>query len=556
MRLRRLAWNTPSGAMLWELGSRHKWPFTAQAAGLLIGFMLALGSPRFSPGDRELFVVLVYQAGAFAVLQTLACFCHMEVDARRLQGGIPGHLFLKPVTTLRLVGVPMVCGGVLVVAVFLAWYGLVWRYAGFPAAQVPWIGLLLFSFTWCVQAVVWSSANLSWVAQIALVMLTAGLHVLVGLTPKLPLGIPVGGRLAMVTALLVGGFRLALVGVQRIRQGSWEGEGHAGPAGNSARGKVKRFRSAFWAQFWLEWQRQGRKLPLFTGLGMGCFILLDIAVGLVTHQSPDGVATFGESFTLLILNYALLTPYVCSLVMGSMLAQFDLSQPANEMPVFIAIRPLTNGGFVLAKLAMAAASSLVTWLVMAGTIAAWLMARWHATLVPQVGDLIRSEPAVLVMWLASFLLAVLLTWRNLVSGIWLGLSARPALIAGYDYLRAPFYLALFGLFIKAKDDAVFRALLFSWLPWAFGAALALKLLASGAAFHWGLRQKTITPGAIGWIAGGWLLCGGFVAALTWRVCAEVHLPGVWVGIALAGFWLLPLAQLAIAPMSLTWNRHR
>lgn len=542
--------------MLWELGSRNKWLFAAQAAGLLIFYLLALGLPRFSPGDRELFLVLGYQAGAFAVLQTLACFCHMEIDARRLQGGIPGHLFLKPVTTLRLVGLPMVYGGVAVVAVFLAWYGLVWRHAGFPAAQVPWVGLMLFSFTWSVQAVVWSSANLPWVAQIALVMLTAGLHVLVGLTAKVPAWIPAGGRLALVATLLVCGFRLALAGVQRIRQGSWEGAGQAGPAGNSGRGKFKRFRSAFWAQFWLEWQRQGRKLPLFTGLGMGCFMLLDVAVGLVTHQSSEGAATFGDSFTLLILNYALLTPYICSLIMGSMLAQFDLSQPANEMPIFIAIRPLTNGGFVLAKLAMAAVSSLVTWLVVAGMIAVWLLARWHATLIPQVGNLIRYEPGVLMLWLASFLLAVLLTWRNLVSGIWLGLSARPALIAGYDYLRAPFYLVLFGLFIKAKDDPTLRALLFDWLPWVGVAALALKLLVSGAAFRWGLRRKAITPGAIGWITGGWLLGGWYIAMLAWRVCAEVHQPGMWVGIALAGFYLLPLAQLAIAPMALTWNRHR
>ena len=49
-----------------------------------------------------------------------------------------------------------------------------------------------------------------------------------------------------------------------------------------------------------------------------------------------------------------------------------------------------------------------------------------------------------------------------------------------------------------------------------------------------------------------------LAALIVRdlVCLALNRQDIWVWIALAGFLTLPLADLALAPLALAWNRHR
>jgi hypothetical protein len=41
-----------------------------------------------------------------------------------------------------------------------------------------------------------------------------------------------------------------------------------------------------------------------------------------------------------------------------------------------------------------------------------------------------------------------------------------------------------------------------------------------------------------------------------QVCNTINQPGLRIWIALGGFLILPLADLAIAPLALAWNRHR
>ncbi len=87
-------------------------------------------------------------------------------------------------------------------------------------------------------------------------------------------------------------------------------------------------------------------------------------------------------------------------------------------------------------------------------------------------------------------------------------------------------------------------------------SLVAKLAVSIAAFVWGLRRNAITAGAIGWIIGGWSVCGLLVAGCAGHVCNTINQPDLWIWIALGGFLVLPLANLAIAPLALAWNRHR
>jgi FtsH-binding integral membrane protein len=102
----------------------------------------------------------------------------------------------------------------------------------------------------------------------------------------------------------------------------------------------------------------------------------------------------------------------------------------------------------------------------------------------------------------------------------------------------------------------FRETLLHWLTGILIACVAAKIAISTAAFAWGLRRNAITARAVGWIAGGWLVCGLFVAGFAGHVCSAINQPDLWIWIALGGFLILPLADLAIAPLALAWNRHR
>jgi hypothetical protein len=553
-----LAWRTPTGAMLWEFWGRHKILFISQGGALLLSCVLAQWVEAFSRNQRDIFIPCAYQAGIFALLQTLTCFCYMEIDTRRQQGGIPGHLLLKPVSTIRLVAVPMFCGSAVVLAVFLAWVGLVWRHIGFPTEQLPWLCAVVISFTWSIQAAAWGFANWPWAIQATLVLLAAGINVFVGLIPALPVSIHVGWRLIMLAALLAGSFSLGWVGVRRVRQGAWEnGRGLAVPVGHSAATKPKRFRSAFRAQFWLEWRRQGWSLPFFTAIGQVFAVLAQFVIESAFRKTAGVAMTVEPTEIPVLLSYLILTPLVCSLALGSLIANFDLSQPANELPVFVAVRPVTNGGFVLAKLAMTALSSAATWLVTLGMLFLWLVLCADATLHAQIGQAIRSKPlSIALLLLGSWMTFVLLTWRNLLAGLWLGLTGRPKFATGYNLVRFAVYLGLFILGKQAWDDADSRATSIHWLPWLLVTGLLTKLLFSTAVFLWSLRRKAITAGAVNWIVGSWIGCGLFVAVVVRRVCLDLHQPEAWLWAALAGFFLLPLAEIALAPVALIWNRHR
>jgi hypothetical protein len=148
------------------------------------------------------------------------------------------------------------------------------------------------------------------------------------------------------------------------------------------------------------------------------------------------------------------------------------------------------------------------------------------------------------------------TWRNLVSGLSLGLSGQTTFATGFNWLRFAFYLSVFVLGKQAWERPESRTALLDWLPWILGSALLLKLTFSVAAFRWSLRHKAVTLSVIAWIVAGWLGGGLFLAVAAGRACADLHQRQAWPWAILSGLLLLPLAELALAPAALTWNRHR
>ena len=154
------------------------------------------------------------------------------------------------------------------------------------------------------------------------------------------------------------------------------------------------------------------------------------------------------------------------------------------------------------------------------------------------------------------LLLIVWTWKNLVAGIGAILTGHAGIGVVSVYWRMIFLVGLFPLVGTARTNINFREALLPWLTTILIACLAAKIAVAIAAFIWGLRRNAITARVIGWIVGGWLVCGLFVAGYAGHVCQTIHQPGLRIWVALGGFLILPLADLAIAPLALAWNRHR
>jgi hypothetical protein len=154
------------------------------------------------------------------------------------------------------------------------------------------------------------------------------------------------------------------------------------------------------------------------------------------------------------------------------------------------------------------------------------------------------------------LLLFIWTWTNLVAGIGAGLTGRSWVGVASSIWRLFLLEGLGALAWAAWTNVNFRAALLPWLPGILIVSLAAKIAVSTTAFVLGLRRNAITARAVGWIVGGWLVCGLFVAGYAGHVCHTINRPDLWIWTALGGFLILPLADLAIAPLALAWNRHR
>jgi hypothetical protein len=416
-----------------------------------------------------------------------------------------------------------------------------------------WLGAVNLSFFWWMQALAWGLPLFP--GRSFLVLVVSVVHLLAGLLPLMPVSISDHARWLLLLLLVLAAVSLAILGLSWMRQGAWErGRRHRGVPAQSDSAKTSQprqpFASAFHAQFWLEWQRQGWLLP---GLAGGVTILI-LPLLWVIQKELDPLE-LGVTFQPL-LGIPLI-PLLFSGLLGSALARFDRLQPVGPLPVYIAVRPMANGGFVIAKLAMALVSSVLTWVITLGIGCGWLVfLHWGQHLALPAGLTPYQLAAGAIGMVPLFMLAILFTWKNLVGGSASGLTGRRWVVLLFTFWRLAGLIGLAALMVALKFHEHVKDELLPWLPVCLWFCLMLKLGVSMVAFRVGWRRHTTTLGAIGWITGGWLAGGLFVAAYGALICQALHHPELWLQVALAGFLALPLAELAIAPLALAWNRHR
>jgi len=514
---------SPTVALLWGIWQRHRAFVAAIAIFTAAGWLVDGGEPS----------TLNEMLGLLSFVLLFGIFTYTEVSEDGGVGRFPHRLFTLPVSTLRLVAVPVVAGVVSVELLYLLWMDRLTR--GGMASPL-FVGVLFAALMVFYHAVVWTLARLG---PLRLVVLGAiGLAVFViGLLPSFTsLGVSpwrserVLGTLA--AGLAVAAFLLAWRHVARLRSGGGYQtrrlERLIGRLAVALPVRRRAFASPLAAQFWFEWRSSGMALPALVG---GVLLMAIGPLSWLGRHDPND--------TLRLLLGTLAMPVILAIPIGMAFAKPVLWSDDLSVPAFMAVRPLQADDFIETKVKVAAMSVAISWLVVLSFVGVWL-SLW-ANLESARGAAPSYGVAVLFV-----IAAMLLTWRFMITSLWSGLSGNRRLFIASV---APVALVVMAWLISDASGLI------DWVledpshltPVVWTLAVAVIAKYALAVYSW----RRIAPRHIRSYLLVWL--GGTACFVTLAVQLRGSLEGVAVLLAVMA---VPLARIGLAPSFLARNRHR
>jgi hypothetical protein len=320
--------------------------------------------------------------------------------------------------------------------------------------------------------------------------------------------------------------------------------------------REKTFDSPAAAQMWFEWRRSGLVLPLLTS---GLLIAVIGPVSWFNRGEPE--------ITFRILVMVLAMPVLLAWPIGKGFSKPDFWSQDLSISGFIAVKPMTNADVVLIKMKVAAGSAILSWLIVLAFLMLWLplwgtgdTIRNAVKLVAEVYGPSSFAPygiAVLIIFAG-----LLVTWRFLVGGLWLGLSGNRQLFMAFAVPYAFFPLVVLAILLILSEATPSRLHLSDDLPqlviFEVIAAIAVIVKFWLWVFSWRDVDSDRVRQYLFFWAGSTLPM--FVLAIfLWEV-AKPHLPmdsdGIRNLLILVALLLVPLARVGYAPSALAKNRHR
>ena len=543
---------SPALAIAWEFRHRHRWGLIALAIYLIVlGSikLLILGTGHFvnlaSPQSLAV-VVVVPLATTFTYLLAVFSF-GLSGDLAARESIYPARMFTLPVTTSALAGWPMFYGTVAMSILWLATR----LFAVWPTGvDVPviWPALLASALLAWTQALTWTPYALPglrvigtvlWLALIDAVALVA-LHyeasepvMLAILAPQLPLA-----------------YLAARFAVARARRGDvpdWRGVfARLGDMANVRSLTQDHFPSPARAQIWFEWRGHGRSLPALVGI----LLPFELALLWVVNDTPGLIV---ETLLFVLLTPPFMAAFVAATVRKSNPAVSD----SYGLTPFTAARPLTSAGLIAAKLRMTIWSTLATWLLVlvAMPLALILSGTWTVVIerARQGIDYVGTLRALVLVLLGLSGLMVL-TWKQLVQNLYIGLTGREWLIKSSVFLALAFLTVIGPIVQWVINSNDVQAAVWDMLPGMLAGLVCLKMLAAG----WIvirlydsrlLSDRTLVTGAAYWLVAVLALYG----LLAWLLSTPNFPHYILALVAILG---IPLVRLSAAPLALAWNRHR
>ena len=544
---------SPAAAFAWELRHRHQWALIALVAYL---FVLAMLKPLIlKPGQVGSLFPPDGMAGLLIAPFMLTFLYFVAVFSFGLAGDLaarqsiyPIRMFARPVTTAALAGWPMLYGTAamtslwLMMALFARWS---WGIIDLP---LIWPALLAAAFLAWMQALAWMPYGLPGLRLIVAVLWLASLDAVIMLALHFKAPEPV--MVAFLAPQLPLAYVAACVVVARARRGDvpdWRGifvrQQIVGVQANRRDSLLSPAR----AQVWFEWRQHGLSLPVWVG------ILLPFELALLFLADTNAPSLVYYTLLVVLLTPPLIAAFVAATVSKSNPQVRD----AYGMTPFIATRPLTSAALVAAKLRMTLRSTLAAWLLVlvAIPLALTLSGTWPAVIEPASRgiDAIGTPRAIVIaMLLFSGLLAS--TWKQLVQGLYIGLTGRAWLIKANAALLLAILILIGPLADWIVANRFVLVTLWDALPWILAGLMCFKLSAAAwvaARLYHGrlVSDRTLVTGAAVWLAAVVALRALLVWFIDTPAVASYYL-------TLVAILAIPLARVSATPLALAWNRHR
>lgn len=545
----RSSFRSAASAIAWEFGARHRWGLTVILAYLIAltsyrifgdaGAQISLdntGAPEIS--EKFAFTVVVPLTSSFVYL--LAVFSYgLSGDLAARQSIFPHRLFTLPLSNSMLTAIPMLCGALTMMSLWLAAAVFGLRPGGVPAPLI-WPALFAAAFLMWAQALMWLPYPLRgmrvivavlWMSTIDAVVLLA-LHFRVSdlmmiaiMAPQIPLA-----------------YVVARHAVARSRRGDvpdwltmWRSAAIRGYTARSS-GRLSDFPSARHAQVWFEWRQQGLVLPALVAM------LLPFELAMLF---------LGDSSKLVFYTLlgVLLTPPV--------MAAFVTARNANKLTPFNATRPMTTAALMAAKLKAMAWSALGAWLLVLSAVPIALMlsdkwlvvSAWPGKLSNVIGEVRAILLAALVF--GGLLLS---TWKQLVKSMYVGLSGRDWLMKanGAWIVTVLVFIGPLGTWIH--DSRELRTALWDGIPLILAGLVLIKMAAACWIARRLVQSRLLSDRALIRAAGGWALVVLALHGVFLWFMSSPHIPPHV--LTMLAILLIPLARVSAAPLALAGNRHR
>ncbi|HTG42982.1 MAG TPA: hypothetical protein VK633_00500, partial [Verrucomicrobiae bacterium] len=508
--------------LIWELWRRNRKTIGAAIGlalcGLLLNSLLAAADETPAVRDRRLTINVLLMVAS--VLLVFAVFNYTEFNPQKEWTGFPRHLFTMPVPTFVLFSVPLLLGLASLELLFWFWVKVV--FAPGEVSKPGWIGVLLGSFMVCYQFILWSLAGFKILRLILLGLVGVGfigigfLPAFAALNPSNPFSEK--NLVFLLVTVAVSAFFAAWICVARQRAGGGRRRNWLVLTIDAFVDILPRrqtlFKSAAHAHFWLEWRRNGCLLPLSVGA-----LLLAVIAPLSWKTRAD------PQLTLWILLWTIATPMILAVPIGKGFSKPDFWSSDLTLPSFTCVRPISTGEIIVIKLKVAALSALISWSLLLAFLSLWLPG-WadlsSLTMIRVAYWMVQGHSVFPQLLMAALLLlaAILLTWKFLVGGLWIGLSGSKKLFLGSAVACSfMFFSGMICVAILANHDRPFRAWLRNdpnQLLSIITTILAAAVIAKSwlAARSWRLIQPQRTRRfLLAWLAA--MLCMIILVRLLW-----------------------------------------
>jgi len=501
---------------------------------------------------------------AFGLLATVFGFVNVEADIASPASACSPWLLRMPVKTTTLAFWPIVAAALWSSGAWIVFATLYLRPRGI-VAPIWWPAAMCTALALNLQALLWAPVRRGSVRLIVAITMTMSIGVFgfvaisSGWTAE---------QIVEVYAIVAAGSALGgWYGLARARTSP--PTGLAKGASSAAIGEEvfirkprKPFRSPQTAQFWLEWRRQGRLLPMLTGLG-----LLAISLPLFFSHDMEFIGGPKNLKVNIWMQTAMpLIPWIPLLfasVIGLGARPADLRGADGVYHLYHATRPLSASDLYRSKILSITVGVLVTGLMTMLTMLAWL---WIPAMT---GD--KEMPYVRIVfesfhwreWTIFVGMLITLTswvWRNQTVGAFVDYIPSRKWATAYPYAVLITGALLFAM-LGIKGQFLQEPRSVPDLSVALGFIIVAKL---GLAIWFAVKLVAVRASLkadLIWAAARWVLVAGIASTtlgwIDWELPAK-SLPVFFQHPVpeLLGIVLVPLARPFAARMALEYGRHR